>query len=187
MTWEMTGISKILITCSPSLDRQLSMRWQSIWPAAGAGIGIRSFAAVVVVSNVQRALIRAERDPVRLFDIVRNFNDGRVFVEAIDRAMLEFPRFITHVTRIGEIDATVRVDTQVIGSIEAIPVKAIDDRLAPFGKMGSSSVPSARRNAGTIHVQTNRANVKLSQRISDSDERTYTCQSRCLISAPVAA
>src|SRR5207247_845520 len=48
-----------------------------------------------------------------------------VGVDAVNALCGDFARLVPHVTRIGEVDPAVRVDGQVVGTVEALALPAV--------------------------------------------------------------
>src|SRR5262245_61415593 len=81
---------------------------------------VEAFVVVVVIDDVERAIVGAQRDAVRLLGVVRDFDDGSVGVDAVDGEVLELALLRPKVLRVAEIDAALVVDRQVVRGVEAL-------------------------------------------------------------------
>ena len=73
-----------------------------------------------MVGEIKRPLVGAECDAVWFFAFVCDLDDRAVEVDSIDRSMFEFARFGAQVAWVGEVDAALDVEAQIIGRVETL-------------------------------------------------------------------
>ena len=71
-----------------------------------------------MVDDVERLLVRTQRDAVRLFNVMGDLDDGAVCVDPVDGSVFKFPRFVAEVAWIGEVDSPVGVEDQVVRGVQ---------------------------------------------------------------------
>ena len=83
--------------------------------------GANAVGAVIMVGEVQRLSIRADRETVGLANVMRHFPDRPVTVDLVDGAMLKFAWLGPDVFGIGEVNPPLTVNADVVGSIKRSP------------------------------------------------------------------
>ena len=72
--------------------------------------GINFVASIVVIRDIERLFVGAERDSVRFGNVMGDFNDFSVSVDAIDGPVFQLSFLISQISRVGEIDASLTIE-----------------------------------------------------------------------------
>src|SRR5207244_13619518 len=107
-------------------------------------------AAVVVVGEVERPLIRAKGQAVWLLYVVRDFDHVSTLLQAVDGLHRQFARLAAAIARIGEIHPSPQIHTEVIGRIEALALEAVGNDFALAGPQ----IPPAKTAASPVGTVT---------------------------------
>ena len=125
---------RALVVCAPSEQRRISAEAAVCLDRVGAQLA-RDVILVAAFGDVKRVLVLRNENAVRLRGIERHARGGvsAVFlrVAAQDRLVIDFHAGVrvpvAAVDRIGEPDAALAVDREVVGRIEPFAVKTVGD------------------------------------------------------------
>src|SRR6185503_14465464 len=105
-----------------------------------------AIAAVIMIGDVEGALVRTEGDAVWFLHIARDFNDRPIFGEAIDGFVWQLAWLGAAISWIREVNPALHVHAQVVRRIESLALVAVGENFTLAGL----EVPAPDGSAASI-------------------------------------
>ena len=88
----------------------------------------RSARLWVVIHNVKRTIIWGNQDTIGRLHVIDNARQRTIQLNAIDRHAILFHIIFVSIARVGEIDAPLRIKTEIVGGVELFAVVVASQR-----------------------------------------------------------